>query len=515
MQQGNPPETSPLLELDGIRKSFFGVEVLKGVSFSVHPGEVVGLIGENGSGKSTTSNIIGGLLQPNDGKMRLAGAPYAPESSRAATESRIAFIHQELNLFDSLSIAENMSISNLPYRVPGLPFIDKKAMTRRAEELLNKVGLDLDPATKISQLPQGERQLIEIAKSLATDPQIVIFDEPTTSLTAVEAKRLFDLIAQLRSKGIGIIYISHILDDVKRLCDKVVVLRDGVLVDQFTSDEGDVPRMIEGMIGGKLDAMFPPKKPAPADAAPVLEVAHLSQSNVVHDISFELRKGEVLGVAGLMGSGRSELARMIYGLDKAQNGQVLINGRPLGHAGARDSVANGLAFLTEDRRGEGLFMPESILRNLEIADLSNAQGPLARASDARSEAEARKMARSLRIKANDHDRQPVQYLSGGNQQKVVLGKWLLCDPDVFILDEPTRGIDVGAKAEIYRLIAELAERGSGVLVISSEVEELIGVCHRILVMSHGEFVAEFDAEPFDRDAILTSAALPQKTKEDV
>jgi ribose transport system ATP-binding protein len=501
-----PTSPPPLLAVEGLRKSFFGVEVLKGVSFTLEGGHALGVIGENGSGKSTTMNIVNGLLAPSEGRMWVAGQDYAPASATDAAAAGIGFIHQELNLFDTMTVAENLAIRAFPRRIRWWPQIDKARMRREAEAALRQVGLDIAADTPVNRLPQGERQLVEIAKALRLAPRIVVFDEPTTSLTARECERLFTLVAALKRQGLGIIYISHILEDVLRLCDDVVTLRDGVMVGSRSAEALTVPRMVEDMLGRPLAELFPPRRPPPPGAVPLLEVQGLSQPGIVRNLDFAVGAGEIVGVAGLMGSGRSETARILFGLDEAEAGRVLVAGRVLPSRSPRAAMAAGMAFLTEDRRGDGLMMSEGILCNLELAALSDASEVDVAPVPARAlAAKATETAAAVRIKARDLRTQPVRSLSGGNQQKVVLGKWLMREPRVFILDEPTRGIDVGAKAEIYALVRRLAERGAAVLMISSEFEELFGTCDRILVMAHGEIVAGFTGPDYDRDLVLAAA----------
>ncbi|MCX5512761.1 sugar ABC transporter ATP-binding protein [Kaistia algarum] len=502
---------APLLKVEGLRKSFFSVEVLKGVSFTLEAGKALGVIGENGSGKSTTMNIINGLLPPSAGTMAIDGRPYAPANSKEAARAGIAFIHQELNLFENLSIAENLALRAFPRKVRWLPQIDKAQMRTRAAELLRRVDLDLSPDMLVNRLAPGERQLVEIAKALSGEARIIVFDEPTTSLTSREAERLFALVGQLKARGLGVIYISHILEDVLRLCDDVVTLRDGTMVDNRPAAGATTGHLIESMLGRPIAELFPPRSAAAPRKEVALDVRGLTQPGIVHNLDFRVMRGEIVGIAGLMGSGRSETARILFGLDPALSGTVAVNGTVIGARSPRTCMAAGMAFLTEDRRGDGLLLPEGVLTNIELARLadlrSNAAAPIPRAALDRDASEA---ARSVRIKAHDLVRQPVLSLSGGNQQKVVLAKWLLREPAVFILDEPTRGIDVGAKAEIYGLVRQLAERGTGVLIISSEVEELLGVCDRVLTMAHGEIVAEFTWPALDRAAILRAAMQRQE-----
>jgi ABC-type sugar transport system ATPase subunit len=503
--------TPECFSAQGLCKSFFGVEVLHDVGFALRGGRVLGLVGENGSGKSTTMNIIGGVLPMDAGRMTLAGAEYRPRGPREAEAQGIAFIHQELNLFRNLSVAENLFIAGFPKRVAGLPFIDRAKVRVRTQELLAAVDLDIAPNTPVSRLSQGERQLVEIAKALGSNARIIIFDEPTTSLTTRETDRLFDIIGRLRRQGIAVIYISHILGDVMRLCDDIVVLRDGHLVGSAPRAEMTVERMISLMVGRTIDQMFPPRDPPVAIGAPVLEVRGVSQRGIVHDIGFSLRAGEVLGISGLMGAGRSELARILFGLDPHESGEVRICGEPVEDLSPAKCMAHGMAFLTEDRRAEGLMMEASIADNIALASLPAFGRTWARFIDrTRLGDEVTRVAAAVRINARDLVGTLVKNLSGGNQQKAVIGRWLLHRPRVFILDEPTRGIDVGAKYEVYKIINQLAADGTGVLFISSEIEELTGMCDRILVMAHGEIRAEFDRaaaghDGFDREAMLRAA----------
>jgi ribose transport system ATP-binding protein len=498
--------SEPLLRIEGLTKSFFGVRVLHEVALSLAPGEVLGLVGENGSGKSTTMNILGGVHQPDSGRMTLAGEPYAPRSPRDAEAAGIAFIHQELNLFKNLSVEENLFIGGFPRLVPGLPFIDRRKVRARAREMLAAVDLDVPPGTPLSRLSQGERQLVEIAKALGADARIVIFDEPTTSLTARESRRLFELIGRLRARGIAVIYISHILSDVMALCDSVTVLRDGRVVGQAPVAEMSVDRLIALMVGRTIDQIYPPRDTVPGDGTPVLEVEALTQPGIVKDVSFAVRPGEVLGVSGLMGSGRSETARILFGLDPYASGTIRVDGKPLERPTPQAAMERGIAFLTEDRRLEGLLMDGPIADNIGLPSLPDFSARFARLIERpRLGERVEAVGREVQVNARDFARTLAKNLSGGNQQKVVIGKWLLRGPRLFILDEPTRGIDVGAKYEVYKLVNRLAAQGAGVLMISSEIEELIGMCDRIMVMSHGEVRGFFERERFDREAIMRAA----------
>lgn len=494
-----------MIEFLKIEKSFFGVKVLKDVSFAVKPGQTVGIVGENGAGKSTLMNILGGNLPADSGEMRLNSQPYAPRSPRDAENARVAFIHQELNLFANLSIAENIFVGGFPRRRAWLPFIDRRKIHERTSELLREVNLSYSPDTPIERLSAGERQLVEIAKALVLDPKLIIFDEPTTSLTARETERLFAIMARLHERGISMLYISHSLGDVLRLCDKVVVLRDGAVVENKAASRLTLEGMVTLMVGREITQLFPRRDTRPADDL-ALEVRGVSQPGVARNITFQLRRGEILGLAGLMGSGRSELARILFGLDPCGAGEIRLNGELINGLLPRERIQRGLALLTEDRRAEGLCMEAAIADNVALVALPLFARTLARlVSQSDSRAAVTRIREAVKLTASARDEQAVKTLSGGNQQKVVLAKWLLNEPKVFILDEPTRGIDVGAKHEVYRLINQLAARGAGVLMISSEVEELIGMCDRILVMRRGEIRDTVSPHEFDRERILRAA----------
>ncbi len=495
---------APALDIDGVGKSFFGVPVLTDVSFSLAPGRVLGLIGQNGAGKSTLMNILGGVLPADTGTMHLHGDPYAPTDPRQATARGVAFIHQELNLFTNLSIAENLFITGFPRR-PGRPLFDRGRVNQLARAQLDRVGLRVDPATRVERLSVGERQLVEIAKALASDARLIIFDEPTTSLTVREAQRLFAIIGQLRAEGRAVIYISHVLGDVAQICDDIVVLRDGQLVGRGPRDEFPVRRMISLMVGRSIEQLYPDRGAEPP-GEPVLQLDGVGQRGVVDDVSLTVRRREIVGVFGLMGSGRTELARIIFGLDPYERGSISVAGRRMRRRTPRRSIRQGMAFVTENRREEGLLMDLSIVDNIAIAALSRQRrrySPVVH--QGRLAALARRIAGSLNIRGSGGLDRPVRGLSGGNQQKVVVGKWLATEPSLFILDEPTRGVDVGAKQEVYGIIAELAAGGAGVLVISSELEELVGLCDRIVVMAVGEVVGDFARAEFSAETILAAA----------
>jgi ribose transport system ATP-binding protein len=494
------------LEIRGISKAFFGVPALQDVNLKLRKGHILGLIGQNGAGKSTLMNIIGGVVQPDTGDMLLDGQPYRPHHPADAGGNGIAFIHQELNLFTNLSIAENIFINDFPKRRIGLlALIDQKAVRQRTSDLLAQVDLKVPPETLVGQLSPGERQLVEIVRALHIDAGIVIFDEPTTSLTARETHRLFEVINRMRETGKTIIYISHILADVVMLADDVAILRDGEMVGSGTKDQFGISRMISLMVGRNLDLLYPHRTTSPS-LQPVLETNKLSESGIVKDIDLTLYKGEVLGLFGLMGSGRTELARMLFGMDSFKSGDIIIRGVRVSRLSPRSSIHHRLALVTENRREEGLLMNSAISENIALASLSQlATTPLQLIDDEHLLAETQQIAIDLQLKSGAIDRLTAKSLSGGNQQKVVIAKWLLSSPAIFIMDEPTRGVDVGAKFEIYSIMNDIAVQHGSVLFISSELEELVAMCDRILVMSQGEIVGEFAREAFDKEQILRAA----------
>jgi ribose transport system ATP-binding protein len=505
----HPATGVPLLELLGIDKGFFGVPVLEGVSLSLGAGRVLGLVGENGAGKSTLLNVLGGVLAPEKGSMRLAGEPYAPSSPSGATARGVAFVHQELNLFPNLSVAENVFLHALPRRGP---FMDRARLESRTRDLLGVVGLDVLPSVLVEDLVPGERQLVEIVRALAIEARVVILDEPTTSLAAPEAERLFAIVDRLRAQGRGVIYVSHALGDVLRLADDILVLRDGAVVGQGPRAEFDEARLVSLMVGREIETVFPTRRGAPTGEV-ALEARGASSGGRVRNLGLTLHRGEVLGLAGLMGAGRTETLRALFGLDPLEGGEVLVASRRVA-ASPRAAIDRGMAFVTEDRRQDGLLLDASVADNLALVALpslaSRGLVPPVRVRDA-----AAAQAEAVRLESATGLGAPARSLSGGNQQKVVLGKWLMAKPGVFLLDEPTRGIDVGAKQQIYRLIADLADSGAALLVASSEIEELLGLCDRILVMRRGEVAARFarpglppregETAAFDREAMLRAA----------
>ncbi|MCB1123989.1 MAG: sugar ABC transporter ATP-binding protein, partial [Verrucomicrobiae bacterium] len=481
-------KTSDLaLRFDGIVKAFFGVRVLKGISFELAPGKTLGLVGENGAGKSTLMNILGGNLAPDAGNLEFWGNPYQPRKPADAERAGIAFVHQELNLFENLSIAENLFIANFPVR-GGL--VDRKQIHQRTEEVLLEVGLAHSPAQTVESLSAGERQLVEIAKALVREARLIILDEPTTSLTDHEIAHLFSLLQRLKQQGITLIYISHVLGDVLKLADDILILRDGEVVGKGPADSFTQSRMVSLMVGRDIDHLFPPRTHRPG-ARRVLQVNGLTRRGVLKDVSLELKQGEVLGISGLMGSGRTELARALFGLDPVDAGEVLFEGESILSLDPAARIGLGMAFLTEDRRTEGLCPEASIEDNLALVSGRRfAKGFFRWIPEGDMGNEVDRYRDAVRLTPDARNDQAVRTLSGGNQQKVVLARWLQKNANILIFDEPTRGIDVGAKHEIYQLMNELTAAGKSIIMISSELPEVIGMSDRILVMHNGRVTGE-------------------------
>ncbi len=492
-----------IIEFKNISKAFYGVHALSNVSFNIKKGEIIGLTGENGAGKSTLMNILGGVHIPDDGQILLRGKPYLPKTARDATNAGIAFIHQELNLFTNLTIAENFFIDKFPKTKLGL--IDVRAMRRHAESYLKVVGLDVSSGTLIENLNQGEKQMVEIAKALAFDAEIFIFDEPTASLTTKEAQKLFSLISSLKTDGKTIIYISHILEDVKRITDTVAVLRDGMLISVSPTSEMSILDIIRNMIGKDMQNIYPQKTNTP-QTEKLLEIRHLSNEGICDDICFDVKAGEIVGFFGLMGAGRSEIARIIFGQDPIQDGEIILCGEHILTPDPKQMIEKGMAFVTENRREEGLFMDDTVVNNLGIVSLPKySKNPFRIVNKKDLSTMAGSVTDSLSIKCGSLYKSTAKSLSGGNQQKVVIGKWMISNPVVFILDEPTKGIDVGAKYEVYSVINALASQKNAIMFISSEIEELMGICDRILIMSLGKIVGEVERADFDKEKIIRIA----------
>lgn len=492
----------PFLELVGITKAYPGVIALQDVSLSVAPGEVIGLIGENGAGKSTLMRVLGGVVAPTLGTMRIDGVTQSNFSVPDAIKAGIAFVHQELNVFDNLSVSANVFIGREPLKGGPLKLIDRKKLRGQVQPLLDRLGVDFTPDTPVAALSLAQMQLLEIAKALSLDARLVIMDEPTSSLTITETARLMRVIADLKANGVTVIFISHRLNEVEDCVDRVCVLRDGRLVGKL--EKGDIhhDQMIRLMIGRDLKSLYVSPKTPPGGSA--LEIQDLrTPAFPDRTVSLNVRRGEILGLAGLVGSGRTELARAIFGIDSPLGGSLKLHGEPIVIKSPRSAIQRGLYLVPEDRKRASLLLDVSIAENISLPDLrSYAAGTIVSASREIQNADVQK--KRLNIKAPSVMTQ-VGSLSGGNQQKVVLARWLSMQPRVVIFDEPTRGIDVGAKQEIYQLMRALAEKGVGILMISSDMEEVIGVSDRIAVMHEGAISGFLDRNEFSEHSILQLA----------
>lgn len=493
-----------LLNIINVKKSFTGVQVLHGLNFDLRKGEVLGLVGENGAGKSTLMNIIGGVLPMDSGSMELNGEAYAPQSPLVATEIGIAFIHQELNLFTNLTVAENLFIDGFPKNRFGV--IDRKMIRRLTEVCMDRFSLPVAPDTKVGSLSAGIRQMVEISKGLMKNARIMIFDEPTTSLSRREKKDLFKTIEDLKNKGISIIYISHILEDVFRLCNRITVLRDGRIIETKATTEFSENALIKCMVGREMTQVFPSIEKEIQDTV-ILDANNIKYADKVRGVSLKLKAGEIVGLYGLMGAGRTDLAKVLFGVQPMDEGEVTLHSRKHFHLSPEVCINQDVAFITEDRHHEGLLMTKSIDENLSLVKVNRLSNWIGVVDEKEKKKYNLKAIKDLKIKISDYKKQLVDSLSGGNQQKVVFGKWVMNNPKLFILDEPTRGVDVGAKFEIYSIIIDLAKRGSAVLFISSEIEELIGTCDRILVMKDGRVTGDIPKLEYDREKILQLALL--------
>jgi rhamnose transport system ATP-binding protein len=485
-----------LLEVSGVSKSFGPVKVLKEISFDVRPGEVHALLGENGAGKSTLIKIVAGVINADEGEVRLDGKAVRFSSPREAAAHGIATVYQELLLFPDLSVAENIYLGHAPKTKWGT--LDWNAMRAGARALLDSLDSpDLDVDTTVGKLSVANRQRVEIAKALSQDAKLVIMDEPTAALADADARRLMDVVKRLRDRGVGIIYVSHRLPEIFALADRVTVLRDGAYVGTKPIGEVTEGDLVSMMVGRAIDHLFPKVDTTPGET--ILEVKNLTYRNTVNDISLTVRAGEIVGIAGLIGSGRTELALTIFGITPATSGQILIDGKPVTISSPDDARRLKIAYVPEDRGSQGLIRPQTVRENVSLAILDR----IAKAFvvDRRKESSLAKDAiERFGIRTRGPE-QRVKQLSGGNQQKVVLAKWIATEPRVLIMDEPTRGIDVGAKAEIHALMSRLAGQGLAVLMISSELPEVLGMSDRVLVMRGGRIVAQFDRKDATPDAV--------------
>lgn len=486
------------IRLQGISKTFPGVKALQGIDMIIHPGEVHAVCGENGAGKSTLMNILTGNLQPDGGQIILDNQVVSLQSPQEAFEHGISIVHQHLSLVESLSIAENIFVNQQPANRFG--FIRFKLLYQKTKTLLDQLDIELDPTTTLSRLSLAEKQMVEIAKALSKNPQFLILDEPTASIPEKETKVLFTILRNLKQKGVSILYISHRLDEIFQLADRISVLKDGKLQGTFNAEEISKDVLIQKMVGRSLESI---RTQSQETSTVLLQVSKLSADRFT-DISFTLHRGEILGLAGLIGAGRTEIARAIFGIDRINSGEIRLKNEIVLFGHPAEAIEHGIAYVPEDRKHLGLFMDMSIRDNIISADLKNA-----RSGNVFDNRKATEMAKSskenLRIAATGVG-QSVRNLSGGNQQKVVLGKWLWTNPDVLIVDEPTHGIDVGARQEIYRILSALASQGKGIIVISSDLPELLGLCDNIIVLREGVKAGAMSRQEATEQKIMSLAA---------
>jgi ribose transport system ATP-binding protein len=469
----------------GIRKGFPGVQALDGVDLELYSGEVLALLGENGAGKSTLIKVIGGAHLPDDGTMEIEGRSDPIHSPQDSLKAGIGIIYQEFNLVPALTASENIFLGQEPSR---LSFIPRSEERQKTLKLFDRIGAEIDPGKLCGQLSVAEQQVVEIAKALSQNARIIVMDEPTAALTPREVEGLLRVVRELRTQGIGIIYISHRLDEIDAIADRVTILRDGAHVATMEKSNFDREQMIALMVGRNLEQEFPYRQSVAGEVR--LSVRNLTRGSCVKDVSFDLKAGEIVGLTGLVGAGRTETARLIFGADRMDSGSIDLDGKRLSVRSPRDAIRNGICLLTEDRKGQGLVLGQTVQENFGLPNLGDFSGHFLISSSRESEAFSGYVDK-MRIKISGHS-QSAGTLSGGNQQKVVLAKWLQRNSEVIIFDEPTRGIDVGAKFEIYQLIHLLAEQGKAILMISSELPEILGMSDRIIVMNEGRVAGEID-----------------------
>ena len=491
-----------LLEMKNISKTFPGVKALDGVSLSVRRGTVHALMGENGAGKSTLMKCLFGIYSKDSGRIFLEGREVSFKNPKDALEHGVAMVHQELNQALKRNVMDNIWLGRYPRR---LGFItSERRMQRETKKIFDELEIDVDPRTVMSEMSVAERQMVEIAKAVSYRSRIIVLDEPTSSLTQQEVEHLFRIIDMLKARGCGIIYISHKMEEILRISDDITVMRDGMHVVSEAAEHFTMDRIIRLMVGRELGSRFPEKNASIGDV--VLRVEGLSSRyNHVRDVSFSVRRGEIVGFAGLAGAGRTEVIENIFGISERSGGKIYLDGKEIKNRDPREAIKNGFALLTEERRATGIFGILDLRENTTVSSLKRYRGFLGLISESKRKKKTAMTMESMRVKAPSQKTR-IRTLSGGNQQKVILGRWLLTEPEVLMLDEPTRGIDVGAKYEIYKLIVSLAERGKAVIMVSGELPELIGVCDRICVMSGGRLVGEVDAKNTTQEEIMRLAA---------
>ncbi|MDR6554716.1 sugar ABC transporter ATP-binding protein [Paenibacillus qinlingensis] len=492
-----------LLRMEGIEKHFPGVHALHQCQLALAAGEVHALVGENGAGKSTLMKIATGVYQKDEGRIFIKGTEVNLPHTRAAQQLGISMIHQELNLMPDLTIAQNIFIGREPRHSFKL-FVDERKLNEQAQLLLDQMNLQLDPRTLVADLTVAKQQMVEIAKALSFQSEVLIMDEPTAALTHAEIEELFRIINQLRSRGVGIVYISHRMEELKRISDRITVMRDGRYIDTVQTHSTSIDQIISMMVGREL-YVSPNQQLNNSSPTTVLEVSKLNRGSAVKDVSFHLAKGEILGFAGLMGAGRTEVARAIFGADAIDSGEIRIHGQQVRIQAPHDAVRHGIGYLSEDRKRFGLMVDMDVKMNIALASYRKARR-LGWMQDSIIGEKAQHYVEALQIKTPTIHQQ-VKFLSGGNQQKVVIGKWLLRDCDILIFDEPTRGIDVGAKTEIYKLLDDLAAQGKSIIMISSELPEILRMSHRIMVMCEGRITGELTQHEATQEAIMKFATM--------
>ncbi len=489
-----------LLEVEGVGKSFLGITVLSDVSLRLSRGQVHGVVGENGAGKSTLMKILAGMYEPDAGIIRIEGEAFRPKSPREAIDAGIIVIHQELSLFPDQTVAENIFAGALPAGVPGV--ISRRALLRKTREVLDEIGLDVSPSARVRSLSLAQQQLVEIGRALSRQARVIVMDEPTATLTAHEFRLLVRTIDKLKAAGVGIIFITHHLEEIFEICDDATVMRDGRTVETRAIAEWSEESIIQAMVNRPIDKLFPKREIELGET--LLAVENLASPGRFQDVSFQVRAGQVYGLAGLVGAGRTEVLKALFGALPISQGQVTVEGRAYQPRSPRDALSHGIALVPEDRKTEGLLLGFPIRQNIALSTLGKLSrfGFILRPAAIQSQAAG--LIRSLRIKATSAG-QEVRRLSGGNQQKVVLARVISVGPRVFLLDEPTRGIDVGAKIEVYTLIGDLAAKGAAILVVSSDLLELIGLCDTIGVLRSGRKTGELDRTQFSQDRIMSLA----------
>lgn len=497
-------ESNVLLRMEGICKQFPGVKALDNVELTLRPGTVHALMGENGAGKSTLMKCLFGIYSKDEGHIYLEGKEVNFHSSRDALDHGVAMVHQELNQALKRSVMDNIWLGRYPKISKGLPLVSEKKMYEDTKAIFDELGINVNPRTIMSKMPVSQRQMVEIAKAISFNSKVIVFDEPTSSLTETEVEHLFHIIEMLKKKNVGIIYISHKMSEIKRISDDITIMRDGKYVTTQPTESLSMNDIIRLMVGRELSNVYPPKINVIKNEN-ILEVKNLTAEYAkMYDVSFSLKEGEILGIAGLDGSGRTSLLECIFGSATRHSGEIYHRGKRVYNRSPKESIRNGFAMVTEERRATGIFAVLNIRDNTVVSSLRNYKaGPLL--SDKKQKLATDEMIKAMRTKTPSQ-KTKIQDLSGGNQQKIILGRWLLTSPEILMLDEPTRGIDVGAKYEIYQLIQDIAKQGKSIIMVSSEMPELLGVCNRILVMSNGRLSGEVDADETTQEEIMTYAA---------